>query len=244
MVVVQPFYEYLDHTADIQLHSSGHNFEEALIQIGYALINYMTDLEKVECEEEIRIHVEGYDEPSLVYAFLDELLYQFSGEQFVSKEIQILDISQDLRLQLDSSSESHHLNHNNNNGIKLTTTANKGDDITSTNQENPPTTFSSNNDDVQEHPPILPTSNHNDNNEDGDGHDDDNKRGKEDTQERLDAITSSDEMANYQIDALLKGERWNPEKHLPGTEIKAITYSNMQIHRTHDKTDIYVIVDI
>jgi SHS2 domain-containing protein len=29
-----------------------------------------------------------------------------------------------------------------------------------------------------------------------------------------------------------------------GTEIKAITYSNMQIHEKDDRTDLYVIVDI
>ena len=29
-----------------------------------------------------------------------------------------------------------------------------------------------------------------------------------------------------------------------GTEVKAITYSNMQIHHTADRHEVYVIVDI
>ena len=29
-----------------------------------------------------------------------------------------------------------------------------------------------------------------------------------------------------------------------GTEVKAITYSNMQIHDTEDKHEVYVIIDI
>jgi SHS2 domain-containing protein len=37
---------------------------------------------------------------------------------------------------------------------------------------------------------------------------------------------------------------FDPEKHGQGTEIKAITYSNMQIHNADTRVDLYVIVDI
>ena len=40
------------------------------------------------------------------------------------------------------------------------------------------------------------------------------------------------------------GERFDLAKHPQGTEVKAITYSNMQIHEGDGKTDIFVIVDI
>jgi SHS2 domain-containing protein len=39
------------------------------------------------------------------------------------------------------------------------------------------------------------------------------------------------------------GERFDREKHTLGTEIKAVTYSNMQISLTAP-FDIYVVVDI
>mmetsp|Transcript_17978 Transcript_17978/g.20786 ORF Transcript_17978/g.20786 Transcript_17978/m.20786 type:complete len:111 (-) Transcript_17978:506-838(-) len=40
------------------------------------------------------------------------------------------------------------------------------------------------------------------------------------------------------------GEKMNIAKHTQGTEIKAITYSNMNIKETTDRCDIWVIVDI
>ncbi len=41
------------------------------------------------------------------------------------------------------------------------------------------------------------------------------------------------------------GCQFDPAVHVQGTEVKAITYSNMQIHRPEGaRCDIYVIVDI
>lgn len=40
------------------------------------------------------------------------------------------------------------------------------------------------------------------------------------------------------------GEMFDTSKHTSGTEIKAITYSNMQIHEKEDKVEFFVIVDI
>mmetsp|Transcript_7692 Transcript_7692/g.25267 ORF Transcript_7692/g.25267 Transcript_7692/m.25267 type:complete len:220 (-) Transcript_7692:112-771(-) len=40
------------------------------------------------------------------------------------------------------------------------------------------------------------------------------------------------------------GEQFDLAKHPQGTEVKAITYSNMQVHEKTDRTDIFVIVDI
>ncbi len=40
------------------------------------------------------------------------------------------------------------------------------------------------------------------------------------------------------------GDIFDLSKHSVGTEIKAITYSNMQIHEKDDRVDLFVIVDI
>ena len=41
-----------------------------------------------------------------------------------------------------------------------------------------------------------------------------------------------------------RGDIFDRQKHEPGTEVKAITYSAMQINEHSDKAELYVIVDI
>jgi SHS2 domain-containing protein len=49
---------------------------------------------------------------------------------------------------------------------------------------------------------------------------------------------------NWKIQARGFGEVYDKAKHVPGTEIKAITYSAMQILEKEGKAEVYVIVDI
>lgn len=58
------------------------------------------------------------------------------------------------------------------------------------------------------------------------------------------AITTLDGNDFQSLRLIGFGERYNPEKHAQGTEIKAITYSNMQVHVGEKETHIYVILDI
>jgi SHS2 domain-containing protein len=41
-----------------------------------------------------------------------------------------------------------------------------------------------------------------------------------------------------------RGETFNRHRHVAGTEIKAITYSAMQIHEREGDAEVFVIVDI
>ena len=49
---------------------------------------------------------------------------------------------------------------------------------------------------------------------------------------------------NFKIRAVGRGEPFDLEKHPQGTEVKAITYSNMQIHDNEERHDVFVIIDI
>eukprot|EP00823_Brevimastigomonas_motovehiculus_P000756 TRINITY_DN10973_c0_g1_i1.p1 TRINITY_DN10973_c0_g1~~TRINITY_DN10973_c0_g1_i1.p1 ORF type:complete len:246 (+),score=103.29 TRINITY_DN10973_c0_g1_i1:71-808(+) len=139
-------YEYLDHTADIQLHSWGKDMQEAFVQIVIAMMGYLTDLDTVSVDDQYTFEIEasGHDMESLLYSFMDEFLYHFNAEYIICKDLEIISFD-----------------------------------------------------------PI-----------------------------------------NFKVKAKGYGEPFDLEKHPQGTEIKAITYSAMQIHIKKDRIDLFVVVDI
>ncbi|KAK9828899.1 hypothetical protein WJX72_002658 [[Myrmecia] bisecta] len=90
-------FEYLDHTADVQLHAWGVTLEEALASTALAMYNYMTPLEGLEPEAgEVRtFEAEGHDMDTLVYAFLDELLFTFCTELFVCSSLTVTSLDRE-----------------------------------------------------------------------------------------------------------------------------------------------------
>lgn len=142
-------FEYLDHTADVQLHSWGVQITEAFEQVVMAMFGYMTELHAVDMDPALtrRYSASGHDLLSLLYNFMDEFLYIFCTEDFVCRCVK---------------------------------------------------------------------------------------------------ITSFRREGQFAVEAVGWGENFSLAKHPQGTEVKAITYSNMQIHEDPKtgKCDIYVIIDI
>lgn len=139
-------YEYLDHTADVQLHAWGDTLKEAFEQVVVSMFNYMTtDFSTVEMLGEQEVEAEGDDLESLLFHFMDEWLFVFSAEPFfIAKKVVITEF---------------------------------------------------------------------------------------DTE-------------NFRIKSVGYGEEFDIQKHPQGTEVKAITYSNMQIYDEEDRHEVFVIIDI
>ncbi|XP_065214707.1 protein archease-like [Planococcus citri] len=138
-------YEYLDHTADVQLHAWGDNLQEAFEQCANAMFGYITTIEYVEMKDVFDIEAEGHDLDSLLFHFLDEFLFNFCAEPFfIARKVKIIEFDRE----------------------------------------------------------------------------------------------------NFRIKARGFGETFQIGKHPQGADIKAITYSNMQIHENQDKSEVFVIVDI
>ncbi|KAJ1523513.1 hypothetical protein ONE63_001365 [Megalurothrips usitatus] len=138
-------YEYLDHTADVQLHAWGDNIKEAFEQCAMAMFAYMTDIESVDLQEAHQIEAQGDDFESLLFHFLDEFLFLFSCEPFlIARKVSIIDF----------------------------------------------------------------------------------------------------DLENFRIIAKGYGEKFDLDKHPQGTEVKAITYSNMQVHDKEGQHEVFVIIDI
>jgi SHS2 domain-containing protein len=85
-------YEYLDHTADVQLYSWGSNLERALEGLVVAMFGYMTDLRRVDrrvSDTKTTVHVRAHDAPSLVFGFLQEWLSLFHESGFVARSVRV-----------------------------------------------------------------------------------------------------------------------------------------------------------
>ena len=143
-------YEYLDHPADVIIHSWGEDIEEAFEWAVSGLTGYMVGIEQIEEKDEITITAEGHDLKSLLFNFLDAFLSQFNINDFATAACEVEEL-------------------------------------------------------------VL-----------GDP-----------TQKKL-----------YSIKAFGFGEKFDPKRHIPGTEIKAITYSAMNIVEKPDRSDVYLVVDI
>ena len=157
------FYEYLDHTADVQCHAWGNSLEHAFENIIPCMFNYMTDLALVKEDpassiaKEV-IEVKGHDMNSLLFNYMDEMLFRFSTDSFCTTRVKVHSIV-------------------------------KGE-------------------------------------------------------ERSEDIDPSKRKEDFAIKFSAYGADYDRNKHVQGTEVKAITYSNMQIHEKKDRVDLYVIVDI
>lgn len=66
-----------------RLHSWGDSLKEAFEQCGIAMFAYMTEIETVEIKESAEIEAIGHDIESLLFHFLDELLFLFSCEPYL-----------------------------------------------------------------------------------------------------------------------------------------------------------------
>ncbi|CAG0915302.1 unnamed protein product [Notodromas monacha] len=138
-------YEYLDHTADVQLHAWGSSLTEAFEQCAVAMFGYMTEIDTVDMRTTQTVEANGDDMQSLLYHFLDEWLFLFSAEPFfIARKVKILEFDAE----------------------------------------------------------------------------------------------------NFKIKAIGFGEEFDLAKHPQGTEVKAITYSNMQVLDSGEKPEVFVIIDI
>jgi len=95
-------YEYLDHTADVQIHSWGDTFENALEELVAAMFGYMTRLSLVQSSDENRtkcgadqVSASGHDAESLVFAYLQEWLSLFHETGFVARHVKVVNFDRD-----------------------------------------------------------------------------------------------------------------------------------------------------
>lgn len=79
-----PGFEFLEHMADIKFVARGATPAAVFENAARALSAYVAEGRNVSQRAVTQIEVEGRDYESLMYAFLDELLYLLDAEHFVT----------------------------------------------------------------------------------------------------------------------------------------------------------------
>lgn len=95
-------FEYLDHPADIVLHSWGVDLPQSLSNLVVCMFGYMTSLDSItinktqSSDHGTNVTGQGHDLHSLVYSFLDEWLFNFHDSGFVPKEVEVSECRRDV----------------------------------------------------------------------------------------------------------------------------------------------------
>lgn len=85
-------YEFLDNTADVQIHAWGSSIEESFEQVAMGMFAYMTDINRIENRDmkQIDIRLDGGDLQNLLFKFLCEWLELCGTEDyFIARKIEI-----------------------------------------------------------------------------------------------------------------------------------------------------------
>lgn len=77
-------YEYFEATADIGFKAYGKSLNEAFENASIAMFNIITDTDDVSPVNEIEFEITSEDEVSLLYDYLEELLFYHEVEFMLS----------------------------------------------------------------------------------------------------------------------------------------------------------------
>ena len=85
-------YEFFEHTADAKFRAYGKNLDECFKNAALAMFSIMVDSKKIDAKIKKKITIEGSDLKSLLYNFLEKLIYLLDVEFFVLKKVSSLKI--------------------------------------------------------------------------------------------------------------------------------------------------------
>lgn len=90
-------YEYFESTADIGLRAYGESLNEAFENAGLAIFNIISDTTDISPVREIEFEISSEDEVSLLYDYLEELLFYHEVEFMLFSEFHV-EIDENLHL--------------------------------------------------------------------------------------------------------------------------------------------------
>ena len=82
-------FEYFDVTADIGFYAFGKNLNEAFENAGLAMFNIISDTDNIDSDKVIEFEITSEDMVSLLYDYLEELLFYHEVEFMLFSEFDI-----------------------------------------------------------------------------------------------------------------------------------------------------------
>ncbi len=87
-------YKYLEHTADAKLQAYGKTLEQAFVNAALGTFNIIFDPSKVKPKIRKKIQLTAKRDESLLYDFIDELLFLLDTEGFLLSKAEDMKISE------------------------------------------------------------------------------------------------------------------------------------------------------
>ncbi|NQE53625.1 Protein archease [ANME-1 cluster archaeon GoMg3.2] len=81
--------KYIEHPSDVGFEVYGDTLEELFANAAIAMYSLMTDVDEIEEEEEREIEINSEDLYSLMFDWLDELIFLFDSESLVMRSFDI-----------------------------------------------------------------------------------------------------------------------------------------------------------
>jgi SHS2 domain-containing protein len=82
-------FRYIEHPSDVGFEAYGATLEELFANAALAMYSFMTDVDAIEAETERAVAVQAEDLYSLMFDWLDELLFLFESDSLVMKRFDI-----------------------------------------------------------------------------------------------------------------------------------------------------------
>lgn len=82
-------YRYIEHPSDVGFEAYGDTLEELFAHAAIAVFSFMTDVEGIEEEEEREVAIQSEDLYSLMFDWLDEMLFLFESDSLVMRNFDI-----------------------------------------------------------------------------------------------------------------------------------------------------------
>ena len=85
-------FELIEHTADTGLIAYGRDLPEAFANAAYGMFSIMTDLSRLRAKDSRPVEVDADDYESLLFEWLNSLLYYFDTQMLLFKRFDVLEI--------------------------------------------------------------------------------------------------------------------------------------------------------